>query len=454
MFIDSAGQVIAGASTDTHLASGVPGSVDGLIEVHRKYGSLPFSKIIQPAIDLARDGFNLTASDASSLNSNRENFLARNRKPTDFAKDSLWKEGDLFRQGELAVTLQLIRDKGRDGFYTGRTAELIENEMKAGSGLIDRNDLAQYRSVWRDPLKGSYRGYNIITMSPPSGGGITLMQLLNILESHDISGMGFLSADAVHLMAEAERRAFADRGYFMGDPDFVKIPVKTLTDKKYLEERMSSFDPEKASLSKDIGHGEIEGFTPEETTHYSVVDGKGNAVSVTTTLNGTYGNSVVVEGAGFLLNNEMDDFSVKPGFPNMFGLVGGEANSIRPGKRMLSSMTPTIVEKEGKLFLVLGSPGGSTIPTSVFQVIVNTIDFGMDIQTAVNSGRFHHQWLPDYISYEINSLDSITIRTLIGKGHKLKMRNSIGRVNAIRRLPDGSYQAGADPRGNNAACGY
>jgi gamma-glutamyltranspeptidase/glutathione hydrolase len=454
MFIDSAGQVIEGASTDTHLASGVPGSVDGLIEVHRKYGTLPFSKVIGPSIDLARNGFPLNAGDAVSLNSNREQFLKRNRKPTAFVKDSLWKEGDILKQPELAATLQLISDKGRDGFYTGRVAELIENEMKMGSGLIDRNDLMKYRSVWRDPLKGSYRGFKIITMSPPSGGGITLMQLLTILESHDISSMGFLSADAVHIMAEAERRAFADRAYFMGDPDFIKIPVETMTDKKYLEERMKSFNAGIASPSSDIGHGEIAGFAPEETTHYSVVDGKGNAVSVTTTLNGTYGNSIVVEGAGFLLNNEMDDFSVKPGYPNMFGLLGGEANSIKPGKRMLSSMTPTIIEKDGKLFLVLGSPGGSTIPTSVFQVIVNTIDFGMDIQTAVNAGRFHHQWLPDFIFYENNSLDSATIQKLIEKGHLLRRRGSIGRVNSIMRMPVGSFQAGADPRGNNSACGY
>jgi len=454
MYLDSAGQVMTGVSTTTHLASGVPGSVDGMIEVHRKYGSLPFKKVIQPAIDLAENGFYISSDMAESLNECRKIFLESNRKPTAFVKDSAWKEGDILKQPELAATLRLIRDKGRDGFYSGRTAELISDEMSRGSGLIGKKDLEEYRSVWRSPLAGTYRGYRLITMSPPSSGGTTLMQLLWMIESHDIGKLGFLSPESVHLMAEAERRAFADRAYFMGDPDFVKIPLEKLLDKQYIKERMSSFRPDRATLSSEIGHGIIEGYSSEETTHYSVVDRFGNAVSATTTLNGGYGNFVVVEGAGFLLNNEMDDFSIKPGFPNMFGLVGGEANSIKPGKRMLSSMTPTIIEKEGQLYMVVGSPGGSTIPTSVFQVIVNTIDFGMTIQQAVDSGRFHHQWLPDYISIEGSAFDSISVMKLEKLGHKLRKRGAIGRVNAIMKLPDGSLQGGADKRGNNSAAGY
>lgn len=454
MYLDSAGQVLKGVSTDTHLASGVPGSVDGMIEVHRRYGSLAFKKVIQPAIDLAENGFPVSSGQAESLNNCRKIFLESNRKPTAFVKDSAWKKGDILKQPELAATLRLIRDKGRDGFYSGYTAKLISEEMSRGSGLIGKQDLEEYRSVWRSPLAGTYRGFRLITMSPPSSGGTTLMQLLCMIESHNIGNMGFLSPESVHLMAEAERRAFADRAFFMGDPDFVKIPLKKLLDRQYIKERMSSFRPERASLSDEVGRGIIEGYTSEETTHYSVVDRFGNAVSATTTLNGGYGNFVVVEGAGFLLNNEMDDFSIKPGFPNMFGLVGGEANSIKPGKRMLSSMTPTIIEKEGQLFMVVGSPGGSTIPTSVFQVIVNTIDFGMSIQQAVDTGRFHHQWLPDYISFEGNSLDSITVMKLEKYGHRLKKRGAIGSVNAIMKLPDGSLQGGADPRGNNSATGY
>lgn len=454
MYIDSTGQVLMGSSTETLLASGVPGSVDGMIEVHRKYGSLPFKKVIQPAIDLAENGFYLTEGQAHSLNLSRKIFLERNRKPIAFVKDSAWKEGEILKQPDLAATLRLIRDNGRAGFYSGYTAELISKEMQRGAGLITRQDLTEYRSVWRTPLTGNYRGYRLITMSPPSSGGTTLMQLLYMIESHNVGKMGFLSAESVHLMTEAERRAFADRAFYLGDPDFVEIPLDKLLDKQYITYRMSTFSKEKASLSSETGHGKIEGYTPEETTHFSVVDGFGNAVSATTTLNGGYGNFVVVEGAGFLLNNEMDDFSIKPGFPNMFGLVGGEANSIKPGKRMLSSMTPTIIEKEGNLYMVVGSPGGSTIPTSVFQVIVNVIDFDMDIQQAVDAGRFHHQWFPDLISYEESSLDSMTIQKLDKFGHRLRKREAIGRVNAIMKLKDGTLQAGADPRGGNAATGY
>jgi gamma-glutamyltranspeptidase/glutathione hydrolase len=326
--------------------------------------------------------------------------------------------------------------------------------MKKGNGIISEQDLKEYKSFWRTPLIGYYRGYKVISICPPSGGGITLLQLLGMSENYPLKEWGFHSPLAVHMMTEAMRRAFADRAEFLGDPDFITIPVEELLNQKYLNDRMKSFDSVKASLSSDIFHGSPEGYISEETTHYSVVDAAGNAVSTTTTLNGGYGNCIVVGGAGFLLNNQMDDFSVKPGFPNMYGLVGGEANSIKAGKRMLSSMTPTIVEKDEKLFLVVGSPGGSTIATSVYQVIINTIDFGMNIQDAVDAGRFHHQWLPDYIAYEKNSLDSITVRKLESMGHILKTRYAIGRVNAIMIKPDGTIAGCADPRGDNVATGF
>ena len=454
MYLDKSGSVTEGLSTNTHLASGVPGTVDGLLKAHNRYGKLSFKDIIQPAIDLAAKGFSITKEQARSLNNNRKIFIERNSGKTAFVKDSLWKEGEILKQPELAETLIRIRDLGRSGFYSGRTAELIIKEMKRGNGIITEKDLQDYKSVWREPLIGNYRGYKIITMCPPSGGGITLLQLLKMTENYPIKEMGFHTSQSIHLITEEERRAFADRAEFLGDPDFVQIPLKELLDVKYLTDRMKSFNSKKASSSKEFGHGNPELYQSEQTTHYSVIDSMGNAVSTTTTLNNSFGNSIVVEGAGFLLNNQMDDFSVKPGFPNMYGLVGGEANSIQPGKRMLSSMTPTIIEKDNKLFLVVGSPGGSTIATTVFQIIVNILDFGMNVQEAVNAGRFHHQWLPDYISYEKKSIDSTTVKKLELIGHVLKVRNSIGLVNAIQILPDGKKAGGADQRGYNLASGY
>lgn len=454
MYLDNAGTVKEGLSTVTQLGSGVPGTVDGLLNVYAKYGKLSFKDIIQPAIDLAVNGFPLTESQANSLNRNRNIFLERNTHKTAFVKDSLWKAGDILKQPELAETLIRIRDSGRDGFYSGQTAELLTGEMKKGNGIITLKDLGEYKSVWREPLIGQYRGYTIITAPPPSSGGITLLQLLKITENYNLKEMGLHTAKSVHFMVEAERRAFADRAEFAGDPDFVKVPVNGLLSAGYLKSRMKSFDSTRASLSSVIGHGDPVFSESEQTTHFSVVDSAGNAVSVTTTLNNTFGNSIVVEGAGFLLNNQMDDFSSKPGFPNMYGLVGGEANSIQPGKRMLSSMTPAILEKDGKLFLVLGSPGGSTIPTTVYQVIVNILDFGMNVPEAVNEGRFHHQWLPDIISYEKRSIDSVTVKKLESMGHSLKLRSSIGLVNAIRILPDGRMAGGADQRGYNVASGF
>jgi gamma-glutamyltranspeptidase/glutathione hydrolase len=453
MYLDNSGNVIEGLSTDTHLASGIPGTVDGLITAHSKYGKLPFSEVIQPAIDLAEKGFRLKAGQAADFNSNKDIFIERNSSRPVFVKDSLWKEGDIVIQSELAETLKRIRDKGRDGFYSGTTARLIIKEMKRGNGIITENDLKEYRSVSRTPLTADYRAYKIITVPPPSAGGIILIQLLEMTEPYPVAEWGFNSVPVIHLIAEAERRAFADRSEYMGDPDFIKVPFQ-LVNKKYLHDRMKTYNDKKASSSQEIHPGVPEGYESEETTHFSVVDALGNAVAVTTTLNNSFGNSIVVDSAGFLLNNEMDDFSVKPGFPNMYGLVGGEANSVKPRKRMLSSMTPTMVEKNGKLMLVLGSPGGSTIPTTVFQVVANVLDFGMNIGQAVDAGRFHHQWLPDWISYEKNGIDTLTIKKLKEMGHHVQERSSLGSINAIMILPDGKKAGGADKRGNNSSCGY
>jgi len=454
MYLDPSGNIIQGLSTETHMASGVPGTVDGMLNIHAKYGILSFREVIQPAINIARKGFPLTEGQADDLNSNRENFINRNLSVPAFVKDTPWMEGDTLRQPDLARTLERIRDSGRNGFYSGNTASLIVKEMRRGNGLISLKDLNEYNSVFRDPVSGYYRDYHIISASPPSGGGVILLQILGMIEPYNLKEIGFHSWQSVHLISEAERRAFADRSQYLGDPDYIDIPVVALLNKKYLVERMRSFNNEAASLSSKINPGSPPAAVSEETTHYSVVDPMGNAVAATTTLNGTFGNSIVVDSAGFLMNNQMDDFSVKPGVSNMYGLVGGEANSVQPGKKMLSSMTPVIVEKDNRLFLVAGSPGGSTIPTSVLQVIINVIDFNMTIRQAIDTGRFHHQWLPDHISYEKNSLDSSTLLRLGKMGHTLMPRYSIGRVNAVMILPDGRKAGGADYRGNNVASGF
>ena len=454
MYLDAGGNIMEGMSTETHLSAGVPGSVDGLIKVHSRYGKLSFREVIQPAIDLAEKGFPVTRGQTGSLNHNREEFLRKNAVRPAFVKDSLWKEGEILKQPELAETLERIRDNGREGFYSGKTAELIIKEMKRSNGIISKQDLDEYGSVFRRPLQADYKGYRISTVPPPSGGGIILIQLLKMVESQPLKEWGFHSAKAVHLIAEAERRAFADRAEYAGDPDFVDVPVEGLLNNRYLADRMLNFDENKASLSSEINTGNPSMHESEQTTHYSVVDQYGNSVATTTTLNDTFGSSIVVDGAGFLLNNEMDDFSVKPGEANMYGLTGGEANSIGPGKRMLSSMTPVVVEKNGKLFLIAGSPGGSTIPTTVFQVIINVADYNMSVSEAVDIGRFHHQWLPDIISYESESIDSLTLRELTAMGHKIVLRTSIGSINAVQILPDGEMAGAADRRGYNSACGF
>jgi gamma-glutamyltranspeptidase/glutathione hydrolase len=454
MFLDSAGNVIPDKSLLTHQASGVPGAVDGMVEAHQKYGRLKWADLVQPAIDLARNGFRITKKLASALNYGRAFFVKNNPGGTYLLKDGGWKEGDTLIQEDLAKTLMLIRDNGRDGFYKGVVADEIAAEMKSGNGLITTTDLANYHSVWRNALTGNYKGYKVIAMPPPSSGGIALLQLLRSVENYPLSRWGFNQDSTVQLIVEAERRVYADRSKYLGDPDFYNVPVDSLLNVVYLKKRMQSFNWNAATPSTSIQPGAFAGYESDQTTHYSIVDKDGNAVSITTTLNGSFGSKIFVKGAGFLLNNEMDDFSSKPGVPNMFGLVGGKANSIQPGKRMLSSMTPTIIEKDGKLFMVVGTPGGATIITSVFQTILNVTDFNMDMQQAVDAKRFHHQWLPDKVDAEKGAFSDATKATLEQKGYKIADIGSIGRVDAILITKDGFYHGGADPRGDDTAAGY
>lgn len=454
MYLDSVGNVIPGLSLSTHLASGVPGSVDGMVEAHRKYGKLKWEELVQPAIDLARNGFKITKRMAGDLNREAADFKKLNEGKSYLLKDSAWQEGDMLVQEDLAKTLEQIRDKGRAGFYDGIVADELVNEMQSGKGLITKADLQNYHAIWRKALTGSYKGYKIITMPPPSSGGVALLQLLQSVEKYPLSKWGFNTDSTVQLVVEAERRVYADRSKYLGDPDFYKVPVDSLLKPAYNTSRMSSFSWDKATPSAGIQPGKFVGYESDQTTHYSIVDHDGNAVSITTTLNGSFGSRIFVKGAGFLLNNEMDDFSSKPGVPNMFGLVGGKANSIQPGKRMLSSMTPTIVEKDGKLFMVVGTPGGSTIITSVFQTILNVIEFNQSMQHAVSSKRFHHQWLPDQIYVEKDAVDSTTRAKLEQKGYKVVDGGPSGRVDAILKTQWGYYEGGADPRGDDTKLGW
>ncbi|WP_432710511.1 gamma-glutamyltransferase [Pedobacter sp.] len=454
MYLDSLGQPIVDKSLYGTLAAGVPGSVAGLYEAHQKYGKLAWADLIEPAVRLAQNGFIVTTQQAGELNELKDDFARLNPLGTALVKDSAWKAGDKLVQSELAKTLMLIRDKGRNGFYQGPVAEAIVAEMQRTGGIMTKEDLQNYQAIWRKPVVGQYKGYKVITMPPPSSGGIALLQLLGSVEGYPFKQWGHNTDSTVQVMVEAERRTYADRAAHLGDPDFYKVPQKSLVEKSYLEKRMNDFSWAKATLSADIGAGAMPPVEHEETTHFSIVDREGGSVSLTTTLNGSYGAQVVVKGAGFLLNNEMDDFSVKPGAPNMYGLVGGEANAIVPNKRMLSSMTPTILEKDGDLFMVVGTPGGSTIMTSVFQTILNVIDFDMSMQAAVNAKKFHHQWLPDVVQAEEGALDSVTRVKLESKGYPIKLRGSIGRVDAILKNKWGYYQSGADPRGDDKAVGW
>lgn len=454
MYWDKDGNAITDLSLYGQFAAGVPGTVDGMVKAHEKYGKLNWKELVQPAINLAQKGFKITKQQASELTNKHNDFVKYNSKTNALTFKSTWKEGDTLVQKELANTLKLIQQKGRAGFYEGKTADLIVKEMKRGNGIISHEDLKQYQSVWRKPVTGNYKDFKVISMPPPSSGGIALVSLFQSIEDYPIHKWGFQADSTIQVMVEAERRVYADRAEHLGDPDFIKVPQKQLLDKSYNVERMKDFSFDIATPSSAIKAGEMIGKESMETTHYVIVDKDGNAASVTTTLNNSYGSLVVVGGAGFLLNDEMDDFSVKPGTPNLYGLVGGKANAIEPSKRMLSSMTPSILEKDGKLFMVVGTPGGSTIITSVFQTIVNVVDFGMTMQEAVAAPRFHHQWLPDRIDYEPSAISENVRESLKQKGYVLKERKPYGRVEGILVNTDGTYQAGADPRGDDKASGY
>ncbi len=398
MYLDMDGEIIDGKSTLGAMAIGVPGTVDGLFKVHKKFGTIPFSELIQPSIDLANKGVVVTKKQANRLNKYRKYFEVAN--DTIIIFDANWKENDTLKYPILAKTLERIRDHGRDGFYKGETAEMLVNYVQKLGGIITKKDLEIYEAKWRKPIECSYKDLKIISMSPPSSGGICNAQIFKALEPYDIATFGHNSVKTIQLITEAERRAYADRSYYLGDPDFVEIPIDTLISTNYVQKRMDDFSWDKATPSSTIKHGNIVGYESDETTHYSIIDKYGNAISATTTLNGAYGSKVYVSKGGFFLNNEMDDFSSKPGTPNMFGLIGAEANSIQPEKRMLSSMTPTIVEKDNQFYMSLGSPGGSTIITCVMQTILNVYEFELGMQEAVNAPRFHHQWLPDVITME------------------------------------------------------
>ncbi|MVM32915.1 gamma-glutamyltransferase [Spirosoma sp. HMF4905] len=461
MYLDSLGNVRPGLSISGHLASGVPGSVDGMAEAHKRFGKLTWAQVLQPAVDLASKGFALTERDALGLNRIKTDLNTINPGKTYFLKSTIstdtvtWHKGDLLVQSDLAKTLQRIQTQGRAGFYEGETARLLAEEMVRGKGLITEEDLKNYHSAWREPIQAKYKEYNVITMPPTSSGGVALLQMMRLTEPYPLRKWGWNRDSTVQVMIEAERRVYADRAKFLGDPDFVKVPVSQLINPDYLRTRWTDFSWAKATDSKAVKGGMIPGYESLETTHFSVVDKDGNAVSITTTLNGGYGSRVVIGGAGFFMNNEMDDFSVKPGVPNMFGLIGNQANAIAPHKRMLSSMTPTILEKDGKLFMVVGTPGGSTIITSVYQTILNVIEHGMTMQQAVNALKFHHQWLPDKTIFENGAFSDATVQALKSRGYILEqLTNTLGRMDCVLIRPDGSYEGASDPRADNTARGY
>ena len=452
MYLDDNGNIIEGLSMIGALSIGVPGTIAGIFEAHEKFGKLEIEEIISPVIDLAKNGFVITENQQMRINENRKYFQLANKSKILF--DDNFKKNDTIRNHKLAATLERIMVNGKNEFYHGETAKKLVEFINQNGGIISLEDLKIYKPIWRDPITFNYDGLKIISMSPPSSGGICINQIMTMIEPYNLKSFGHNSINYIKLLVEAERRSFADRSHFLGDPDFISIPTKMLTNKDYLENRMVDFSFEEPTDSNKIGYGDI--LIPEanETTHYSIVDQFGNAIAVTTTLNGTFGSKLFADELGFFLNNEMDDFSSKPGFPNMYGLIGGEANKIEPKKRMLSSMSPTIVEKDGELYMTLGTPGGSTIITSVVQTILNVHEFEMTMNEAVNSPRFHHQWKPDSIRIELDYFDRDVIEGLLKSGYRLNDKGTIGRVDGILIRDDKMLEGGADKRGDDTALGF
>lgn len=449
MYLDKKGNANTDLSQNGRLAVGVPGSVSGMFLTHKKYGKLPMSVLIQPAIDLAEKGFAITEREANLLNATKEDFLKHNSHKTAFTKDTPWKQGDLLIQKELANTLKLIQKYGEKAFYEGKNAQLLVDEMKRGNGIITLDDLKNYKTKERKALVFDYKKHEIVSMPLPSSGGTLLAQMLKMSDFENLEKFEHNSPEAVQIMTEAERRAYADRAEYMGDPDFVEDKTEMLISDEYLKNRWKNFSFQKATLSSEVGKTINQTKESDQTTHISIIDKFGNAVSVTTTLNGLYGSKVIVKDGGYFLNNEMDDFSVKPGVPNMYGAIGGEANAIKPNKRMLSSMTPTIVLKNGKPFIIVGTPGGTTIPTSVYQSIVNVIDFKLSPNLVINAPKFHHQWLPEVIYVEKNFPEN-TIKALELKNYTFEKRSGIGRTEMIIVGENGNATAVADGRGDDS----
>jgi gamma-glutamyltranspeptidase/glutathione hydrolase len=450
MYLDENGNPSNTLSRDGASASGIPGSVAGMFEV-LKYATLPMAKLIQPAIDLASYGYVITEKEARGLNATRAQFLKNSSAPSAFTQKEQWKAGDTLVQTDLANTLTRIQKNGLTGFYEGETADLIVKEMSFSKGIISLEDLKNYRPKYRTPLEFDYRGHHIISFAPPSSGGILIAQMLQMIQPYDVQKMGLNTPAEVSLMVEAQRRAYADRAEHMGDPDFYKVPTKTLISNQYAQDRMKDYQVGVAGQSKNIQAGKA--HESEQTTHFSVIDSKGNMVAITTTLNDTYGNKTIVAGAGFLLNNEMDDFSIKPGVPNMYGAIGGEANSIQPGKRMLSSMTPTLVTLNNKPYISIGTPGGTTIPNQVYEGLVNILDHKMSLKAAIDAPRFHHQWMPDNISFEVDFPEA-TIEALKAMGYTTAKRGYFGRMDGVIILENGKRQAAGDKRGDDSVAGF